>query len=201
MAPVPDLHARIVLLAGPSGSGKTHLAARSGLPVLDLDDFYRDGDDPALPRDPDLGIVDWDDPRSWDVQGALAAVTELCRAGSADVPVYDISRDGRVGARRFDLRGQAAFVGTGIFAAELVAGCRERGLLADAIVVRRARWKNFLRRLRRDLVEHRKPPLTLVRRGVALFRAEPAVVARQVELGCRTCDRRATLSALTRLAG
>ena len=32
-----------MLLAGPSGSGKTHLAEESGLPLLDLDDFYEDG--------------------------------------------------------------------------------------------------------------------------------------------------------------
>ena len=168
----------------------------SGLPVLELDDFYRSGDDPGLPRDADLGIVDWDDPRSWDAEGAVDAVDEICRTGSADVPIYDISRDGRVGSRRFDLGGHAAFVGTGIFAAEIVAACAGRGVLADAIVVRRAPWKNFLRRLRRDLVEHRKPPLTLVRRGLALFRAEPSVVARQVALGCRPCNRRGTLDAL-----
>ena len=89
-----------------------------------------------------------------------------------------------------------AFVGTGIFAAELVGPARERGLLADAVVVRRSRVKNFLRRLARDLREHRKPPLTLVRRGLRLLRAEPGVVARQIELGCRPCDRAGTLAAL-----
>jgi uridine kinase len=188
--------ARIVLLAGPSGSGKTHLAAESGLPVLELDDFYRNGDDPGLPRDPDLGIVDWDDPRAWDAGGAVEAIEAICRTGSAEVPVYDMAHDGRVGTRRFDVGTHSRFVGTGIFAAEIVAACTERGLLADAIVVRRARWKNFLRRLRRDLVEHRKPPLTLVRRGLALFRAEPSVIARQIALGCRPCDRRETLDAL-----
>ncbi|HEX7186630.1 MAG TPA: hypothetical protein VF423_00260 [Actinomycetes bacterium] len=190
------LAARVVLLAGPSGSGKTHLARESGLPRLDLDDFYRDGDDPSLPRHPTLGIVDWDDPRSWDADAALAAVEAVCRDGAADVPVYDISRDGRTGTRRFDLHGAPAFVGTGIFAAELVGPAREHGLLADAIVVRRSRVKNFLRRLRRDLAERRKPPLTLVRRGLTLLRAEPSVVSRQVELGCRPCDRAATLAAL-----
>ncbi len=188
--------ARIVLLAGPSGSGKTHLAAQSGLPVLELDDFYRSGDDPGLPRDPVLGIVDWDDPGAWDAAGAVDAIEAICRTGSAEVPVYDISRDGRVGSRRFDVGASSRFVGTGIFAAEIVAACAERGVLADAVVVRRARWKNFLRRLRRDLTEHRKPPMTLVRRGLALFRAEPSVVARQVALGCRPCDRRETLAAL-----
>jgi uridine kinase len=191
---------RVVLLAGPSGSGKTHLAACSGLPVLDLDVFYKDGNDPSLPRQPALGIVDWDDPGSWDAEAALAAITTICGEGRADVPIYDIARDGRVGTTTFDARDAPAFVGTGIFAAELVTVVRERGLLADAVVVRRSRVKNFLRRLGRDLAEHRKPPWTLVRRGLTLLRAEPQVVARQVRLGCRPCDREHTLAAL-RAAG
>ena len=188
--------ARVVLLAGPSGSGKTHLAERSGLPMLDLDDFYKDGDDPTLPRHPTLGIVDWDHPGSWDAEAALDALVRICREGVADVPVYDISRDGRVGSRRFAVEGQGAFIGTGIFAAELVAATRELGLLADAVVVHRSRAKNFLRRLVRDLAERRKPPWTLARRGLALMREEPSVVARQVALGCRPCDRTGTLAAL-----
>jgi uridine kinase len=190
------LRARVILLAGPSGSGKTHLAERSELPILDLDHFYKDGDDPTLPRHPTLGIVDWDDPASWDFAAALQAIDTICRDGSAEVPIYDISRDGRVGARTFEVEGQPAFVGTGIFAAELVTVVRAQGLLADAVVVHRSRVKNFLRRLTRDLAERRKPAWTLVRRGLALMRAEPAVVARQVALGCRPCDRAGTVAAL-----
>jgi uridine kinase len=190
------MQARVVLLAGPSGSGKTHLASLSGLPVLELDDFYRSGSDPDLPRDPELGIVDWDDPRSWDGESAVAAVERICRSGSADVPIYDLSRDGPVGSRHFDVGSSPAFVGTGIFAAEIVQECALRGLLADAITVRRAPWKNFLRRLLRDLKERRKPPLTLVRRGFARFRAESSVVARQMELGARPCNRSETIAAL-----
>jgi len=45
----PPVVSRVVVLAGPSGIGKSRLAALSGLPVLRLDDFYRSGDDPALP--------------------------------------------------------------------------------------------------------------------------------------------------------
>jgi uridine kinase len=190
-----------VLLAGPSGSGKTHLAARSGLPILDLDDFYKDGADPSLPRHPTLGIVDWDDPGSWDAEAALAAIAAICESGRADVPIYDIARDGRVGTRPFDVGHAQAYVGTGIFAAELVRAVRDRGLLADAVAVRRSRSKNFLRRLRRDLAEHRKPPWTLVRRGFALMRTEPAVLARQITLGCRPCNREATLAALRAAEG
>jgi uridine kinase len=190
----------VVLLAGPSGSGKTHLAVESGLPVLDLDHFYRDGDDPSLPRVEGLDIVDWDDPRSWHAESALATIETLCRTGAAEVPVYEIGADRRVGSTRFELRGAPAFVATGIFAIELVGPLRERGLLGEAIVVRRPPWKNFLRRLTRDLREHRKPPITLLRRGIGLMRVEPAVVQRALDAGCRPCDRAATLTAL-RAAG
>ena len=44
--PIPT---RVVLLCGPSGSGKSLLAALSGLPVLRLDDFYKEAGDPTLP--------------------------------------------------------------------------------------------------------------------------------------------------------
>ncbi len=97
--------ARVVLLAGASGSGKTSLTRRVGLPALALDDFYRDGDDDR--QDPPLplrfGIVDWDDPASWDADAALAAIERLCRDGAADVPVYDIPTSRRSGTVRFDL--------------------------------------------------------------------------------------------------
>jgi len=191
---VPRTRARIILLAGPSGSGKTHLAAQSGLLVMELDDFYRSGDDPDLPRDADLGIVDWDDPRSWDAGSAVAAIEWISKAGSADVPIYDIAQDGPVGTRRFAVGSHSTFVGTGIFAAEVVRACQDRVLPADRLVVRRARWKNCLRRLRRDLAEHRKPALTLVRRGIALCSSEPSVVERQISLGCRPCSRSETLA-------
>ena len=41
----------------------------------------------------------------------------------------------------------------------------------------------FWRRLTRDLREHRKPPLVLLRRGWLLMRAEPDVVAHAVSCG------------------
>ena len=42
----------------------------------------------------------------------------------------------------------------------------------------------FWRRLTRDLREHRKPPLILLRRGLDLMRAQQRVVDHAVELGC-----------------
>jgi uridine kinase len=178
--------ARVVVVAGPSGSGKSRLSRRLGLPVLNLDDFYKDGSDPTLPC-LDLGhdtLVDWDDPASWHHDQAVAAIETLCRAGAADVPVYDLAHDGRVGHRRLDLAGSDLFVAEGIFAQEVVADCRARELLADAVCVSNRRGVTFWRRLSRDLRERRKHPLVLVRRGLRLLRDEPRVVAHAVNLGC-----------------
>jgi len=177
------VHARVIVLAGPSGSGKSRLSRRLGLPVLNLDDFYKNGSDPSLPR-LEMGVVDWDDPASWLHDDALAAIEQLCRDGAADVPIYELARDGRVGHHRLDLGGASYFVAEGIFAQEIVGECRERDLLADAICVRHHRLVTFWRRLSRDLKERRKPPWVLLRRGLLLLRAEPAVVGHAVRLGC-----------------
>lgn len=174
---------RIVLLTGASGSGKTSLTRRLGLPVVALDDFYLDHDHPGLPRR--YGIVDWDDPSSWDGAAALAALCDLARTGHADVPVYDIPTSRRTGTAHVDVTGTPVVLAEGIFAAELVEPCRREGVLADAVCLRRPRLVTFWFRLLRDLGESRKPPLTLLRRGWALLRAEPALVRRWTSQGCR----------------
>lgn len=195
-----DTHrCRVVLLAGPSGSGKSHHAVASGLPVLMLDDFYKNGDDPTLPRSEELGIVDWDDPRAWDAETAVDTLETVCRTGCADVPVYDIASDRATTTRRFSTGDAPAFVAEGLFAAEIVAATRARGILVDAIVLQRAAWTNFVRRLARDLKEHRKPPLTLLRRGRRLMREEKEVVRRQVALGARPLGAAGLRRALSRI--
>ena len=119
--------ARVVVVAGPSGSGKSQLCDRlsgeAGLPVVNLDDFYKDGDDPTLPRlDLAAGapIVDWDHPDSWHPQEAVTALRTLCEVGRVDVPIYDIAHDGRVGHRLVELGGAAYVLAEGIFADEIV---------------------------------------------------------------------------------
>ena len=173
----------MVLLAGPSGAGKSRLADQVGLPVVRLDDFYRNGDDEAMPRSP-LGIVDWDDPRSWDGDRAVAALEQLCTTGAAELPIYDIAADGTVGHRPVSTAGSPLIVAEGIFADQITGALRERGLLAAAICVRHHRLVTFVRRFQRDLREHRKPPLTLLRRGLLLLRDDPQVVRRCIEAGC-----------------
>jgi uridine kinase len=181
------VRARVIVLAGPSGSGKSRLAARLGLPVLRLDDFYKDGDDPTLPRieqGANAGMVDWDHPDSWLPQDALATMSALCRDGRAEVPVYEISANGRCGSHLLDLGGSPLYVAEGIFAPDVVAPAREAGILAGAWCVRRSAASTFVLRLVRDLREHRKPPLVLVRRGLALARAQRDVIADAAAKGC-----------------
>jgi uridine kinase len=179
--------ARVVVLAGPSGVGKSRLSALSGLPVLRLDDFYRAGDDPALPRighGANTGLVDWDDPGSWHHDAAVRAICELADTGGTVAPVYDIARNGPSGTHEVDLGGARLFVAEGIFAQEVVAACRTHDVLAAALCLRQHPLVTFWRRLTRDLREHRKPPLVLVRRGWALMRDQRRVIADAAARGC-----------------
>ncbi len=181
------MSARVIVLAGPSGAGKSRLAERSGLPVLRLDDFYKSAGDPTLPlitEGPNAGIVDWDDPESWILADALAALADLCRDGKAEVPIYEIAQNGRCGSQVLDLEGSSLFVAEGIFAHHVVQACRAEGHLAAAYCVRQHPMVTFWRRLTRDLREHRKPPLVLVRRGLALMHEQRRLVAEVVAAGC-----------------
>jgi uridine kinase len=185
--PQPPVVSRVVVLAGPSGIGKSRLAALTGLPVLRLDDFYRSGGDPELPlitHGANAGLVDWDDPRSWHAQAAVRAIVELADTGRTVAPVYDIARNGPSGTHEVTLGGATLFVAEGIFAQQIVADCRQRGVLAAAFCLRQHPLVTFWRRLTRDLREHRKPPLVLVRRGRALMRDQQRVIADAQSLGC-----------------
>ncbi|MEU5098985.1 uridine kinase [Streptomyces sp. NPDC020996] len=192
--------ARVVLLCGPSGSGKSLVAARSGLPVLRLDDFYKEGDDPTLPLVTGSSDIDWDHPDSWDADTAVAAIAELCGTGRTNVPVYDIALSARTGEDTVGIGRTPLFIAEGIFAAEIIARCREAGLLADALCLSRGPVRTFRRRFLRDLKEGRKSVPFLLRRGWRLMRRERSIIARQTALGAHPCDKDEALGRLAAAA-
>lgn len=195
--PIPT---RVVLLAGPSGSGKSSLAAVTGLPVLRLDDFYKEADDPTLPLVAGSADIDWDAPGSWDADTAVAAIMDLCRTGRTDVPVYDLATSARVDREALDIGRTPLFVAEGIFAAEIVERCQELGVLADALCLRGRPSTTFRRRLLRDLKEGRKSVPFLLRRGWRLMRSERTIVARQTRLGAHPCAKQEALGRLAAAA-
>ena len=184
----------------PSGSGKSDLAERLGLPVLRLDDFYKDGDDPTLPR------LDWPArpdrrlgrPRLLERRAAVAAIEELCRTG---VPTAGLRHRHELAHRppRARPRRRGVLRGRGHLRPEVVAAARAgaargRGLRHPAPVV------TFVRRLTRDLREHRKPPLVLVRRGLQLL--GPTVCGpRAQDSGCRVLAPGAAYAEIRALTG
>ena len=161
----------MIVLAGPSGAGKSRLAERLGLPVLRLDDFYKDGADPTLPRHlagrerrpgrlgpPRLlaaGGRDRDPRRS-----SAARAAPRCRSTRSP-------RTAGAARRSLDLDGHRLFVAEGIFAQDVVPACAMPDCWPAAYCVRQHPMVTFWRRLTRDLRERRKPPLVLVRRGLA----------------------------------
>ncbi len=173
---------RLVLIAGPSGSGKSRLAHVTGCPALRLDDFYFDVDHPDMPRSP-IGIIDWDDPRSWNAEAAVAALAELVTNGQVEVPAYSISESRRTGSHLLSLDGATCLTAEGIFAIDFLAVCRTAGLATEAIYIDRPGVVVFWLRLRRDLSKKRKPPMILLRRGAALWRAQGALKRKALAAG------------------
>lgn len=193
---------RVILVTGPSGAGKSRLSRRMnaahGWPVVRLDDFYREHHDPGLPLS-DLGIPDWDHPDSWNAAAAVEALRSLVDTGRAEVPVYDISRSEVAGTHTVTADAGHYVLAEGLFAARLVEPLLAEGLLADALCVCHNRWITFLRRLIRDLAERRKPPHILLRRGWALLRQEPEIIADAARHGARAIHPRAAESYLSQL--
>ena len=195
-------HARVIVIAGPSGAGKSRLTRRLGLPAINLDDFYKDGEDPTLPTVAIAGgdaIIDWDSPASWNSAAALEALEQICREGAVELPRYDISASRTTGRQRLSLDGAHFVIAEGIFAQEIVEPCRARGILADAVCVTQHPAITFVRRLSRDLREHRKPPFYLVRRGLHLALGQRRVVEHAAQRGCRVRHPHAAYEELVRL--
>lgn len=189
----------LLLIAGPSGSGKSRLTrlatGSSAALALSLDDFYHDAEHPGLPMTP-MGIPDWDRVETWDLDLALESISRLLTDGRCEVPTYDIALSRRVGSRILDLGGAQTVVAEGIFAIDTLRPALEAGIAAEGWWLERRRAANFSRRLVRDLKERRKRPSVLLRRGAALYRAEPGLRREALRQGFRPTTMRAALRSL-----
>ena len=120
--------ARVIVLAGPSGAGKSRLAERLGLPVLRLDDFYKDGGDPTLPRiteGANAGHRRLGRPRLLAARGRAGARSRSCAARAGPRCRSTTSPRTAAAARRSSTSaGTPLFVAEGIFAQEIVAALR-----------------------------------------------------------------------------
>lgn len=188
---------RVILLAGASGSGKSSVARALGIPVARLDDFYYDHDEPGLPRS--RGIVDWDDAATWNAAAAVEALAAACFGDRLMAPTYSIPLSRRTGQETIDVSGAPALLAEGIFAAEIAQALRERGLLAGGYYLQQSRHLTAVRRFARDIGENRKPPLDLLRRGAALWSAEPAMVRTWRGCGLEPLQRQGAEDRLARL--
>lgn len=201
-ASAPSEVTRVVVLSGPSGAGKSRLARRlhadHGWPIVALDDFYLPHDAPDLPRLPGIDLPDWDHPDTWRLDAAVTAIEELATLGCVTVPSYSLSTSTVTGSHRLTCRDNDLIIAEGVFAPLVIAPLTERGLLHSAWCVARPRWITFWLRLTRDLVERRKPPLTLIRRGLLLSRREPAIVADHVAAGATRAHPRTAYATLRR---
>lgn len=186
---------QLILLAGASGSGKSRVTRLSGGPWLNLDDFYFDADRPGLPTV--AGRLDWDDVRSWDAEAAVRTLRQLCATGRAEIPVYDIAASRAVGTRPLDLGEAGALVAEGVFAPELIHRCREAGMPVRALYLDRPRAVTLVLRFFRDVREHRKPLPVLIRRGLALWRQEPAIRHHALDRGCEPLSPRTAIGIIT----
>jgi len=184
---------RVVLVAGPSGSGKSRIARLADCPSLNLDDFYYDADHPDLPHT--LGIVDWDDPRSWDGSAALAAIQELVQNRVATVPRYDIAASAAVGTHRIECADSDCFIAEGVFALDMAGRCADAGIPVEPLYLDRPSIVVAVLRFIRDVREHRKPLIVLLRRGFALWRHDPALRRRALAAGFRPVTMREALRA------
>ncbi|MCT2088585.1 uridine kinase [Micrococcus terreus] len=195
---------RVVLLGGASGAGKSYLARRHGRPHLELDAYYHEISDDGrsgvhFPRTP-YGEIDWDDPRTWNLQAAVDALVELIETGRTRMPDYSITTSSVVGSTTLELGtadssaatvrpGQSAdlIVAEGVFAdvaaQPLRAACADLGVRVDAYYIDQNTLTTATRRFARDVAERRKPIPFLVQRGWALARSERRSRARHLDVG------------------
>jgi uridine kinase len=182
---------RVIVVAGPSGSGKSTAVARSGLPVLQLDAFYRDRDLPGMPRW--LGDVDWEHPGAFDTDAAVRAVESLLTSGSVSVRAHDVVREHATELRTLRLDGPCIVL-EGVMAP---AVARRLSQPVDAIYfLRRSTVANVVTRVVRDIRDRGRSPWRAIARSLHVAALERAQRRDARALGAVLVSRRGVRVAL-----
>lgn len=157
----------LVVVSGVSGVGKTSLCASLKATVVSLDDFYRTPTD-DLPRWG--GEIDWEDPRSYNLELAIQSLQTLLAGGEARVPVFDISTDTIVSTRRVTVEG-SVIVAEGVWGPAVVEAMRDQVHLH--VLVIRSPARVAATRFQRDVHERNKTRWVAARRTARLLAREP----------------------------
>src|SRR5690625_2797128 len=115
----------------------------------------------------------------------MSALLNIARTARAKDPLYYIPTNRPTTAPQFVAARSPIVQTEGILATQHVGRCRRAAIIHDALCLWRPRAQTFWFRLLRDLGEARKPPMTLLRRGLSLLRQEPSMVAELESRGAR----------------
>lgn len=157
--------------------------------MVQLDDFYKDADDPTIVRRGNA--VDWESSGSWHLDATISAIETLCRDGAVDVPIYQFNLNRRTGGKTLELNDAKFVAAEGLFAAQILPELASRKLLAAAVVLANPPTLTLIRRLARDFADRRKPPMTILRLGWQRFRTDPSMVRELTAAGATPMSNKA----------
>ncbi len=152
-----------VFIAGGSCSGKTTLAneLKKQLPkasILNMDDYFRDFDDPDLPKED--GRISYEKKESYYLDTLINDLKTLNLWHSVFTPVYDIKRNKRTGEKKLVFESDIVIV-EGLFAIDLGKDYRfnQLTIFVDApyrtrLIRRITRIKQLFPQATEELIEH-----------------------------------------------
>jgi uridine kinase len=186
----------VIFVGGLSGTGKTFLASASRLPVLSLDRFFFSVSQPDLPKW--FGRPDWESMESFEIDAAVAAVSQLAHGHPTSVPMYDHIDDQRVGTEV--VHPAPVVVAEGVYAPHVYAHAIQQGIPSRLLVMRTGVVNAFVARLVRDVRDRKMNCAWAVLRSSRLAIRHRSYLSEAREAGAELVTRESALSRLLKLS-